>query len=319
MSKFALLLLAASALTGQVAPAHAQVVARTFVSATTGVDTNDCSFSAPCRTFQRAHDATAANGEIVALGTGGYGQVTIKKAISIVNEEGEASVLVSVGAGITVAAGDSDAVTLRGLTIKGTGTTTNGVVFVSGKSLSVENCVVRDMGGTGTSGTGILFQPNGTSHLAVMQSLIVNNAFHGVLIQPTGAGNVTANLDRAAIYNSGFRGLEVIAGNGGSTATVNAVATDSLAVKNNAAGYTVVSAGPQATLMLVRSLAADSGNEGISAVNANASLRIGQSTLTGNARTWFTVGGGLLQSFGDNYIVGNLDGDPVLPGTIARR
>ena len=103
------------------APAQAQL-ARTFVSSL-GNDTNDCGRLTPCRTFQRAHDNTLANGEITVLAPGGYGAVTITKTISIINDGvGEAGVLVSGGLiGITINAGAGDAVSLRGLTVKGIG------------------------------------------------------------------------------------------------------------------------------------------------------------------------------------------------------
>jgi hypothetical protein len=51
-----------------VAPAHAQQ-ARSFVSAALGNDANapNCLRTAPCKTFQVAHDNTLANGEITVL------------------------------------------------------------------------------------------------------------------------------------------------------------------------------------------------------------------------------------------------------------
>ena len=58
--------------------AHAQPV-RVFVAAQ-GSDSNPCSFAAPCRTFQHAHDVVAAGGEINVLDPAGYGAVTISKA-----------------------------------------------------------------------------------------------------------------------------------------------------------------------------------------------------------------------------------------------
>ena len=103
------------------APAHAQQ-ARSFVSGL-GSDTNapNCTRTAPCRTFQVAHDNTIASGEITVLDAGSYGSVTITKNISIINDGvGEAGALVSGGGvGITVNAGAKDRVSLRGLTIKG--------------------------------------------------------------------------------------------------------------------------------------------------------------------------------------------------------
>ena len=49
---------------------------RVFVAAQ-GSDSNPCTFAAPCRTFQHAHDVLAANGEIDVLDPAGYGALTI--------------------------------------------------------------------------------------------------------------------------------------------------------------------------------------------------------------------------------------------------
>ena len=79
-------------------PAHAQQ-SRSFVSGL-GNDANapNCTRTAPCRTFQAAHDNTLDKGEITVLDAGSYGAVMITKNISIVNDSvGEAGVLVSGG------------------------------------------------------------------------------------------------------------------------------------------------------------------------------------------------------------------------------
>ena len=100
-------------------PANAQNV-RSFVSSQ-GSDSNNCSFSSPCRHFSAALAATVAGGEIAVLDTADYGDVSIDKAISIVNE-GEAAITPQQNAvAITVNAGPNDAVSLRGLTIDGAG------------------------------------------------------------------------------------------------------------------------------------------------------------------------------------------------------
>src|SRR5262245_30062072 len=157
------------------APAQAQI-ARTFVSSL-GNDANDCNRLTPCRTFQRAHDNTLAGGEVSVLDPGGYGAVTITQAISIINDGvGEAGVLVSGGLnGITVTAGAADAVSLRGLTVKGIGFGGgNGIRFNSGRSLAVENCAIRNLDGVG-SGTGIVFLPTVASSLAVSNTAVTDN------------------------------------------------------------------------------------------------------------------------------------------------
>src|SRR5262245_64385925 len=131
------------------ASAQAQI-ARTFVSSL-GNDGNDCQRLTPCRTLQRAHDQTLALGEITVIDPGGYGAVTITKGISIINDGvGEAGTLVSGGLnGITINASPNDRITLRGITVKGIGFGGgNGIVFQSGRFLSIENCVIRNLTGT---------------------------------------------------------------------------------------------------------------------------------------------------------------------------
>src|SRR5215469_9428757 len=101
-------------------PAQAQR-ARVFVSVS-GNDANPCTAGSPCKTFQAAYNAVLAGGEISVLDTGGYGTLTISKAVSIVAVGVEASIAIpSGGTGIIISAGASDAVNLRGLTIDGSG------------------------------------------------------------------------------------------------------------------------------------------------------------------------------------------------------
>src|SRR5258705_2923794 len=69
---------------------------RTWVSGV-GDDANPCSRTAPCKTFAGAISKTATGGEINALDAGGFGAVTIGKAITIDGGGGQvASVLWSV-------------------------------------------------------------------------------------------------------------------------------------------------------------------------------------------------------------------------------
>src|SRR5215471_10277697 len=103
---------------------------RTWVSGV-GDDANPCSRTAPCKTFPGAISKTAAGGEINVLDPGGFGAVTITKAISIVNEGvGEAGVLVSGTNGVIISAGVGDTIQLRGLFIDGIGTGLNGIRFL---------------------------------------------------------------------------------------------------------------------------------------------------------------------------------------------
>src|SRR5215472_1974366 len=77
-------------------PAQAQR-ARVFVSVN-GNDSNPCTALSPCKTFQAAHNAVLADGEISVLDTGGYGTLVINKAISIVAIGVQASIAIPLGA-----------------------------------------------------------------------------------------------------------------------------------------------------------------------------------------------------------------------------
>src|SRR5262249_39951203 len=143
---------------------------RVFVSAS-GSDANLCSFASPCRSFQHAHDVVASGGEIDVLDPAGYGALTISKSISI-QGHGFAGISASSGIAITIGAGPTAKINLRGLLIDGAGSGDTGIRFSSGASLNVQDCLIRNfaVNGQGT-GYGIAFSPNASSNLAVSNTV----------------------------------------------------------------------------------------------------------------------------------------------------
>jgi hypothetical protein len=111
---------------------------RTWVSGV-GDDANPCSRTAPCKTFAGAISKTAAGGEISVLDPGGFGAVTITKAITISGVGVNASILGSNTNGINIQAGPNDVVTLHNLQINGAGTGLIGIRFISGSALVMED------------------------------------------------------------------------------------------------------------------------------------------------------------------------------------
>src|SRR5918911_5162304 len=67
---------------------------RTWVSGV-GDDANPCSRTAPCKTFAGAISKTAAKGEINCLDPGGFGGLTITKALTIKCQYTEGGAIVS--------------------------------------------------------------------------------------------------------------------------------------------------------------------------------------------------------------------------------
>src|SRR5215510_14395902 len=153
-----------------VAPANAQAT-RTWVSGV-GDDVNPCSRTAPCKTFAGAISKTATGGEINVLDPGGFGAVTITKAISITSEGFEAGVLVSGTNGIIVNVPNAtDQVQLKGLDIEGLGTGLTGVLILGNGKTTIVKCSIRHF-----TGAGIFLNGVAGARALVVDSIITGNA-----------------------------------------------------------------------------------------------------------------------------------------------
>ncbi|MGH6835090.1 MAG: right-handed parallel beta-helix repeat-containing protein [Methylocella sp.] len=252
------------------APAAA-LANRTFVSGK-GTDGGACGFAAPCRSFAFALTQTNAGGEIDVLDPAGYGAVTITKAISIVNDGvGLAAIAAPSGNAVTINAGASDSVHLRGLTIEGLGSGANGIQFNTGGNLAIENCVIRDFPGA------------------------------GIRIAPTGSAAVTGMLSNV-ITDNNVAGIEVL-GSASTGASLNVTIVDSVA-SNNGTGIVAFSLpGSAAPAVMVRNSVASYNDFGLLA--QNAILRVAHSVVTGNGFGVQTANSGTMFTYGDNDIDGN--------------
>ena len=171
---------------------------RTWVSGV-GDDANPCSRTAPCKTLAGAISRTAAGGEIDVLDPAGLGVVNITKSITIDGRGTLGSVLSASQYGIQIAAGANDVVILRNMSINGIGVGTNGVKFISGKALHVEDCTI-----TGFAMVGIDFEPTAAgSQLFVKGSTISQNAVGNMLVTQG-----TAVVENSQMLNAPY-GLNV--------------------------------------------------------------------------------------------------------------
>jgi Right handed beta helix region len=279
-------------------PAQAQR-SRVFVSIN-GVDSGQCQATAPCRTFAFAESAVLAGGEISVLNTGGYGQLTITKALSIVAPAGvEAAIAIpSGGTGITINAGSADIVSLRGLTLDGQGVGAVGIAFNSGLTLTVIDCVIRNV-----TGAGLVFSSAATTaqFLAVSNSYFNDDGDDGIFIETESSGAISASIDRTGFYGNSNIGLQVEGAFG--TGILSVAVTDSVA-SNNGVGFYVESATGKSVSNLALTHCLATGNFiGVDATGTNATLWLAQSTVTGSGLYGFkVVNGGTVESYGDNYL-----------------
>jgi hypothetical protein len=297
MTRLLLSLAVLSAALAPALPAQAQSLTRTFVSAA-GNDGNACTVAAPCRTFVGAYAKTQPSGVIAVLDPAGYGSLTITGPVTI-DGRGWASITVPAsGAGITVNAGINDNVILRGLNIDGANAAgTTGIAFNIGGSLTVDDCVVRNV-----VVNGLYFGPTGTATLEVSDSTFIG-AGNGIEVDNTHAGSaaVTAAVLRTGLDGNSTNG--VLGTAAGGTGAVTVAVTDSVAA-NGGTGFQAVSAGGQgaATVILTRATAA-SNLTGITS-GTNATLWLAESTITGNTTAGFSATG-VINTFQNNYFADN--------------
>jgi hypothetical protein len=181
-----------------------------------GVDQVGCGApTAPCRSLQYAHDnAVIAGGEIDILDPAGYGAITITKSISIVNDGvGTAGVQATSGNAITIEAGPTASVYLRGLNVDGVlGSASNGIEFDSGKGLTILNCVVRHFAHDGIS----LAPLSGLPVMVIASTISSDNGHDGISYMPaSGAAATELTVDQVLVNNNNNLGLETSPGGGG--------------------------------------------------------------------------------------------------------
>jgi hypothetical protein len=190
------------------APAHAQAT-RTWVSGV-GDDANPCSRTAPCKTFAGAISKTAVEGEIDCLDPGGFGGITITKAITLNCSATLGSILVAGTPGVTINAGATDKVVLRGIQLQGLGPTgtpgTIGVRILQAGVVAIENCVITQFGQQGISDA----RTGGNTKLMIVNTIISHNTAAGVALAATSPSNIV--IDNVQSFDNLF-GVTAATGN----------------------------------------------------------------------------------------------------------
>jgi hypothetical protein len=279
---------------------------RSFVSGS-GVDVGTCTLTAPCRSFGYAIGQTTAGGEVLVLDSAGYGPVTVTKAITIAAPPGiyaGISVLSS-GDGVTVIAGATDVVVLRGLTINGLNAGLGrGVIAFNAGLVHVDRCAI--------SGFLLGIDYDGTS---VDAMLISDSELRSNLtgIYATGGGTVgLLEVARTRVHGSTADGMRL-------DSIRRATISDSFIGRNQDGIIVTISAASSNTsLAIERTTIVDNPGVGLYA-SSNAVpvsvVNIVQSTVAGNGIGIATVVGGYVRVAG-TQINGNGTGVSWSGGTI---
>jgi hypothetical protein len=263
-----------------------------FVSAQRGSDPGACVFEFPCRTLAGAMQNAPPGAEIIILDSGEYGPVSIDRAIRIEAAPGiHASIFNGGSVAISITAPDKDVITIKGLTIYGSGT---GILFNSGGALHVENCLI-DLQGIGT---GINFFDAGQ---LFAHDTTIRNVSMGIQVYPV-PNSATATLTRCRIEGAAVIGLRISDG-------VAASIRDSVISGNPGDGIFVNGSlpGGKCSLDVTDTVVTSNGN-GIVCKSGNGgvpTVRVSRSTVTGNNQGLVQQGGSL-ESLGNNVVRGNV-------------
>jgi hypothetical protein len=186
---------------------------RVFV-ASYGSDSNPCTFGSPCKTFQQAVNVVALGGEVTAIDSAGFGPVTISHAVTITSPAGvEAGIAAAPsGTAITINAGNNDLVSLRGLTLNGSGTANTGIVYDNANRVEVIDCAISNF-----TNAGINIGPINHADIAVSNTTIsnmtVSNSASGITAAAISDVIITLDIDRVA-FNYDNLGINVTDGGG---------------------------------------------------------------------------------------------------------
>jgi hypothetical protein len=271
----------------------------------------------PCKTFAGALLNTAPGGEIDALDPGGYGAVTITKAITIDGGGGQvASVQVSGTNGIVISANQSsDVVILRNLRLNGLGTGASspaGIKVLSAARVSIENVDVFGFGTTGSTGGIIIAPSSGTMNVNIQNTSTYDNHV-GIFVGPTGGAIANVTIENSHADNNLGGGIRV--DSTGGSGTSNVAVTDSSMSLNNGNGLNAVSEFGAMNVDLMRDVMANNAQSGVeaNAMNGGSSkVTVGNSILSNNViSAWNNPSNdAMLLSYGNNQVTGPAGSTP---------
>jgi Right handed beta helix region len=264
---------------------------RTWVSGV-GDDANPCSRTAPCKTFAGAISKTAAGGEISVLDPGGFGAVTITKSITISGDGTLAGILASGTNGVIVNAGVNDIVVLRSLSIAGAGTGLNGIRYLAGRTLRVENCTIY---GFTTHGIDVVHASTTTPGELVVKDTRITNVGSVAIRVDNGAGAVapSASLDGVTINRANI-GFDVLKA---------ATATISNSVISNVNAQGIVA--ENTAVINAANCAVFKNGTGIAAFTSGATVRFANCDVYNNTVGVNIAAGGIGDRFGNSRVFGN--------------
>ena len=301
----------------------AQAQATVFVSARNGADGGSCTLAAPCRTVNFALTQAIVGGTVLIVDSGDYdSSITIDKNATIAAAPGVAAVFsaavtngtifsFSYPASLCSSAGECHILTLRNLIFDGQGVTQD-AVRPAGIRLVAEDCAFTRFR------FGVLVIGGGTYHF---KNCVFQSLESGISLSPNTNGAIVRSQTNAVVEDCRFAaltsaGIDAFTGSLGSN-TLRVVARDSLFNRSATAIRSNASTGGSIQVDLER-CEMTNGSEGVVSAFAGSTVRVSNSTITGNITGLLPASGGLLLTRRNNTVEGN-DTDGAFTGVFTAK
>ena len=263
-----------------------------------GADTNPCSRLLPCKTVTHSLSVVAAGGAVDIVATGIYDPFTITRANTVEAEPGVlATINVPVsGTGITVNAGSTDVVTLRGLSLHGTSGTGVGIAVQSGLT-GIEDCVSKNFA------TALQFLPTVSSTLTVKGGRY-QGASNGIFLCCASGATFNVSIDSTHVDGGTYSGINA---DGQQISITRSLVTG---MGSGSTGIGILVAHGKA---VIESTIVSAYGFGLFSAQGDAAAYVSSCTVTGND-SGVVIGLGQVFSRGNNTVITN--GSDVSGGTL---
>jgi hypothetical protein len=282
-----------------VSPSHAATTA--YVSGR-GSDTNLCTLAQPCLTIGIAILAAGNGGTVSCLDAGPYTDDFSTSSSYTVDCKG---VVYAVNGAFAFNVRPNTVVTFRHVIFDGA-MGGAGAVQIQNSTVVFEDCTFQNF--TASPGQAVQFVPDAAgAQLTITDSVFTHNGLAGsgggVIVQPTAGITAGVVIERTQFTGNTY-GI-IANGFGGGTALIE-VRYSSIA-NSVFDGIWAVTQGTTASIVVEHSASIRNGGSGVNAQGAGAYVSLSDSTVAWNATGLTTSGGGLVLSYKNNIIAGNLN------------
>jgi hypothetical protein len=280
----------------------------------------------PCATLNHALAVSSPGSNILVVHGGAFGPIYLTGAISIIGPPDKSLQIINSGAGpgcigaapgtcaasttaaIEIAAGSTDSIKLRNVTVAAGSAGVNAIQFDSGFGLALTETALRG-GSTTSTGAMLNVTPSSGSQVQIYihnSDIAFSPTMGAVAVAPTGTTSVRMNFSGGEVHNAVF-GLQAISTGLSGTANIQVLIdnTEFFSFNNSAISLASSNSSNGAAVSLTRSSVTNTGGAALKANGAGAGGILYESAIIGNGTGVNVVNGAGVFTYQNNEILFN--------------